>query len=79
MNLLRVCVQLIDQMVANTLSLAEVIEWEVREIFTDSKNRKLSVERLSSKVSNRLRMNWGTRVLASGIAAQVQQAATKIT
>lgn len=78
MNLLRVCVQLIDQMVANTLLLTEVIEWTVREIWIDAKNRKLSTERFSSKVATRLRMDWNVVVSASGITAQVQQAVANV-
>lgn len=77
-SLLRVCVQLIDQMVVDTLSLEEIIEWEVSEYSVDPKSKKLSTERLSSKISARLRMNWNIKVTANGIVEQVEASASNI-
>ncbi|HEX8307108.1 MAG TPA: hypothetical protein VF645_01645 [Allosphingosinicella sp.] len=79
MNLLRVCVLHIDAMVAETLTLAEIVPTVVDEILKPPKNRQLKVERLSSKVRARLIAGWNiaeglplvTREVEKAVAARL--------
>ena len=62
MNLLRVSVQHIDEMVAETLNLDEVARWIVLQIRTEPRARQFHIKRMSSKVATRLRMDWNIEV-----------------
>jgi hypothetical protein len=59
MNLLRVSVQHIDHMIAETLSVTDVVRWTVLQIRAVPQARQLALDRLSSKVQKRLKMEWG--------------------
>lgn len=72
MNLLRVCVLHIDAMVAETISPADAIRWIVLHT---PRAQQLSVDRLSSKVVKRLRMEWGIEESSSTVTRQVQELA----
>lgn len=59
MNLLRVCLRHVDEMVADSVSLADTVRWIVTKIQSDPRNRQLPRARLVSKVTARLNMDWG--------------------
>lgn len=61
MNLLRVCVQHIDEMIAETISLADIVRWIILQIRETPRARQLTDERLSSKVVTRLRTEWNIK------------------
>jgi hypothetical protein len=65
MNLLRICIQHVDEMVAQTLSPVDAVRWIIRQIMTNPGNRGLTVEHLSRKVAERLRMEWNIEEPAS--------------
>ena len=69
MNLLRVCVQHVDEMVAETLSLADAVRWIVGDI---RRARQLSIGRLVSKVAARLRMEWNIEEALPTVMKQVE-------
>lgn len=59
MNLLRVCLRHVDNLVADSLSLADAVRWIVLQLWLDPRNRQLPPARLVSKVTTRLKMDWG--------------------
>lgn len=70
MNLLRVCLRHVDEMVAETLTLTEAVRWIVHQVQNVPRNRMMDARRLESKVTARLKMEWNLEVDAS----KVQQA-----
>jgi hypothetical protein len=72
MNVLRVCVQHIDEMVAETMSLADAVQWIVLQIWTAPGTRQLHVDRLSLKVAARLRIEWNIETPLSTVVRQVE-------
>ena len=58
MNLLRICIEHIDDMVAQAVSSVDAVRWIIRQIMSDTRNRGLSAKSLSRKVAERLRMEW---------------------
>lgn len=64
MNLLRVCLWHIDDIVADTLSLPDAVRWIVQDIRSIPRNRGMSRDRLVSKVTARLEMEWNLKVEA---------------
>ena len=59
MNLLRVCLRQIDEMVAESVSLSDTVRWTVMQIQLERNNRYLARPRLVSKVTMRVKMDWG--------------------
>jgi hypothetical protein len=59
MNLLRVCLRHVDEMVSDSVSLADAVRWLVMQIELEPRNRQLPRARLVSKVTARLRISWG--------------------
>ena len=55
MNLLRICIQHIDSMVADTVSTSKAIVWVIER---DPKVVNLKIAKRMSKISTRLRMEW---------------------
>lgn len=78
MNLLRVCVQHIDGMVAETLSSDDVVRWLVLKIREAPKDRHLPVDRLSSKVAVRLRMEWNIELPLPMVVRQVEDVISRM-
>ncbi|MBD3625685.1 MAG: hypothetical protein HUJ24_09980 [Rhodobacteraceae bacterium] len=70
MNLLRVCLRHVDDMVTDTLSLADIVRCTVMQIRLKPHNRDLPRARLVSKVTTRLKMDWGRE----GALIQVEKA-----
>ncbi|WP_125182797.1 hypothetical protein [Minwuia thermotolerans] len=70
MNLLRVCLRHVDDMVADTVSLADTVRCIVMQIRLEPRNRELPRARLVSKVTARLKMDWGRE----GDAIQIEKA-----
>lgn len=60
MNLLRVCLRHVDDMITDTLSLADIVRCIVMQIRLVPRNRELPRARLVSKVTARLKMDWGS-------------------
>ncbi|VVT16071.1 hypothetical protein [Hoeflea sp. EC-HK425] len=69
MNLLRVCLRHVDDMIADTLSLADIVRGIVMQIRLEPRSRKLPHPRLVSKVAARLKLEWGRE----GDAIQVEK------
>lgn len=61
MNLMRICIQHIDDMVASTLSLDHAVTHIIRDILRHPKNRQLKAKRLVSKVRARLESEWNIK------------------
>jgi hypothetical protein len=72
MNLLRVCVQHVDEMIAGTVSIGDAVRWTVLQIKTSPQARHLPIDRLSSKVAARLRMEWNLEEPSSTVVRQVE-------
>ncbi|KQZ22927.1 hypothetical protein ASD50_20980 [Mesorhizobium sp. Root552] len=72
MNLLRVCLRHVDDMVADTVSLIDAVRSIVVQIRSEPRNRHLPHSRLASKATTRLRMDWGREVDASQIQEAMQ-------
>lgn len=73
MNLMRVCVWHVDEMVAETLPIADVVRWVVLQIRTAPQARQISFDRLSAKVAARLRMEWRIELPLSDIIEMVNE------
>ncbi|MBZ9920868.1 hypothetical protein FJ942_06975 [Mesorhizobium sp. B2-4-2] len=61
MNLLRVCLRHVDDIVADTLSLEDAVHWIVRDIRSAPRNNGIDAGQLESKVTARLEMEWGVK------------------
>lgn len=72
MNIARVSIQHIDDMVARTLTLADAVRWQVEKILQSANNRQLPVERLASKIRARLEMDWK---IESGLSEIIREIA----
>lgn len=59
MNLLRVCLRYVDDMIADSVSLADIVRWIVMRIWSERRNRQVPRARLVSKVTAQLKMDWG--------------------
>lgn len=74
MNLLRVCLWHVDEIVAETLTLADAVRWIVQQIHGMPRNRTISGTRLESKVTLRLKMEWNLEAGASTIRQAINAA-----
>ena len=61
MNLMRISIQHIDDMVASTLTLNHAVTYITRDISRHPNNRRLATKRLASKVKARLESEWNIR------------------
>jgi hypothetical protein len=73
MNVLRACLRYIDELVANTLGLADIIQFIMDQMFRSPRNRQLRIDRISSKVRTRLRMDWNMDVSVPDVSKEVEQ------
>lgn len=67
MNLLRVCLRHVDEIVAETLTLADAVRWIVQQIRNVPRNRTMDARRLESKVTVRLKMEWNLEADSSKV------------
>lgn len=58
-NLLRICLHHVDDMIADSVSLADKVRWIIVQIWLEPRNRQMPYARLVSKVTARLTMDWG--------------------
>ncbi|MGY8633557.1 hypothetical protein RAD15_13850 [Bradyrhizobium sp. 14AA] len=72
MNLLRICVQHIDAMVADTVSSTAIVKWMVSR--SPPHERNLTNERLSLKVTGRLRADWNVEEPLPVVMTHVEDA-----
>lgn len=72
MNLLRICVQHIDAMVADTVTSADIVKWMVSR--SPPRDRQLTTDRLSSKLAARLRMDWNIEEALPTVERHVEDA-----
>ena len=79
MNVLRVSLQHIDAMVADTLSLFDCVRYCVEDVLRSKNGQQLSVARVTSKVRMRLRMDWNIEASAADLLPLVEQAITQAT
>ncbi|PYG29992.1 hypothetical protein [Pelagimonas varians] len=78
MNLLRVCLRQIDEMVAESLSLSDTVRWAVMQIRLERNNQDLTRPRLVSKVTTRVKMDWGLECDAFQIEDAVEKVLTDL-
>jgi hypothetical protein len=76
MNQLRVCIQHIDAMVADTMSTANAVRWVVLQ--APPRDRQLVVDRLSSKVAARLRIEWNIDEPLPHVLKHVEDAVSRL-
>ena len=69
MNLLRICVQHIDAMVAGTMSSAAIVQWMMSQ--SPPHERNLTKEQLSSKMAGKLRADWNIKERKPVIMAHI--------
>ncbi len=74
MNLLRVCLWHVDEMVAETLTLADAVRWIVQQIRSAPRNRIMDARRLEAKITARLRMEWNLKADARTIQQAIDEA-----
>lgn len=72
MNLLRVCLSEVDQMIADSLPNADKVKWIVMEIRLKPGNRDLERARLVRKVITRLKIDWGQEVDESQVERAIE-------
>jgi len=73
MNVMRVCLQHVDCLVADTLSVTAVVQYLLDEIFQSPRDSRLGIERIASKVKHRLRMAWNIHLSLPVVAEEVER------
>ncbi|KAB7644147.1 hypothetical protein [Polymorphobacter fuscus] len=73
MNLLRVSVLHIDEMLAATLKFEEVVGWLLAEVRKHPRSSGLTLDRLTSKVRLRLEMEFAHACGTDAVKAAIQQ------
>lgn len=74
MNLLRVCLWHVDEIVAETLTLTDAVRWIVLQIRSVPRNRVQDARRLESKVTVRLKTEWNLEANASKVQQAIEAA-----
>ena len=73
MNVMRVCIQYVDCLVAGTLTLTDAVQYLLGEIFRSPRDSRLAIERIASKVKHRLRMDWNIYLSLPVVAEEVER------
>jgi hypothetical protein len=72
-NLLRVSVIHIDEMLSATLAFDDVVAWLLSEVLKHPRSKSLAVDRLTSKVRLRMKMDFANTGTAASIGPVVQR------
>ena len=72
MNVLRVSLRHIDELVSDTLSLTDAVRFILNEIYQSPRNRQLRTGRIASKVRARLRSEWNIELSRAVVADEIE-------
>ena len=73
MNATRICIQHVDDMIANTLELTHAIHFLAEDIRGTLKGRQLERERLATKIKARLESDWGIKVNLLVVSKEIER------